>query len=388
MTSPNTPSFAAETHEFLLGATSTQATNATTFADNMKLPVHRWYRYSAGYSAEWAGQLMRHWGVKRVLDPFGGSGTTCLAAQEQSVESIGVEVHPMVARTGPLLQDRPTPVGTAAQRLCWRRRIRKGPPVPHPGTVSRISSHEHPAARTVGARVKGGAAGSSAHKKVRVVLGSKSPARLATLKNAGVDPLVRVSDVNEDAVVAGLGDEDQAPASIVCALAEAKAVSVAQRLLDELEQKESQSASEADRMVVVGCDSMLEIDGRMVGKPELPEVAVERIKEMRGQDATLWTGHSLVLVERAPDSGWAASDPVTEVASTVVHFGQISDAEIDAYVATGEPLHVAGSFTIDGLGGPFIEGVTGDPHSVVGLSLPLMRRLIAQYGIFWPQLWS
>lgn len=97
MNAPVTPTFAESTEEHLLGGHG-GSRNATTFTDNMKLPVHRWFRYSAGYSAEWAGDLMRHWGVEKVLDPFGGSGTTCLAAQEKRVESVGTEVHPMVAR--------------------------------------------------------------------------------------------------------------------------------------------------------------------------------------------------------------------------------------------------------------------------------------------------
>lgn len=232
--------------------------------------------------------------------------------------------------------------------------------------------------------------------KTKVVLASKSPARLTTLKNAGITPLVRISDVDEDAVIDALRS-DASPAQIVCALAEAKALQVAHTLADEQQGLPDPSQ---ERYLVVGSDSMLEIGGRMVGKPLTPQVAVERIREMRGRDATLWTGHCLIQVSRCPSSQkgvgaqkanstkWCCSRPQTEPAATTVHFGQISDTEIDAYVGTGEPLQVAGSFTIDGLGGPFIDGVTGDPHAVVGLSLPVMRRLVNRFGIEWPELWT
>ena len=129
---------------------------------------------------------------------------------------------------------------------------------------------------------------------------------------------------------------------------------------------------------------MLEINGRMVGKPHTAEVAKERIAEMRNTDAVLWTGHALLSV----DAEGNADGEAVEAASTIVHFGDISDAEIDAYVATGEPPNVAGSFTIDGFGGPFVRGVTGDPHSVVGVSLPLLRDLAGRLGVFWPDLWK
>ena len=150
---------------------------------------------------------------------------------------------------------------------------------------------------------------------------------------------------------------------------------------------------EGDPVLVVGCDSMLEIDSQMLGKPHTPEVARERIRAMRRTSATLWTGHSAAILAPASSTDGrtgtrTVSASVTRSASTQVHFGDISDAEIDAYVATGEPLHVAGSFTVDGLGGPFIEGVTGDYHSVVGISLPLLRSMASELGVFWPDLWD
>ena len=138
---------------------------------------------------------------------------------------------------------------------------------------------------------------------------------------------------------------------------------------------------------------MLEIDGQMLGKPHTPDVARERIRAMRRTSATLWTGHSAAILAPASSDDDQRHErtitaTVTCSASTQVHFGDISDAEIDAYVATGEPLHVAGSFTVDGLGGPFIEGVTGDYHSVVGISLPLLRSMATELGVFWPDLWD
>ena len=150
---------------------------------------------------------------------------------------------------------------------------------------------------------------------------------------------------------------------------------------------------EDEAVLVVGCDSMLEIDGQMLGKPHTPDVARERIRAMRRTSATLWTGHSAAILAPASSDDDQRHErtitaTVTCSASTQVHFGDISDAEIDAYVATGEPLHVAGSFTVDGLGGPFIEGVTGDYHSVVGISLPLLRSMATKLGVFWPDLWD
>ncbi|WRS30256.1 nucleoside triphosphate pyrophosphatase [Actinomycetaceae bacterium MB13-C1-2] len=263
----------------------------------------------------------------------------------------------------------------------------------------------------------------------RLILASKSPARRATLLAAGVDPIVRVSGVDEEAVVAELQsarDGEASPAEIVCAQAAAKALEVAGDFVGELNDANGNTAetcalsqvngstaaagdicrmgnspTEASNIyppnpdaaevseiyLVIGCDSMLEIGGRMVGKPLTPEVARERIREMRGTDGTLWTGHSLVPI-RAVNGEWVVDSPLTQAASTTVHFGQITDPEIDAYVATGEPLEVAGSFTIDALGGPFVEGVTGDPHAVVGISLPLLKKLTDKAGVFWPDFWT
>ena len=230
---------------------------------------------------------------------------------------------------------------------------------------------------------------------MRLVLASASPARRATLSAAGITAIVRVSTVDEDALLASLpggralSGGSTTPADEVGALAAAKCSNVCEALaLGDGE------LPAGEPVLVVGCDSMLEIGGQMLGKPHTPDVARERIRAMRRTTATLWTGHCAAILapassrqERATQ-GRTVSASVTRSASTLVHFGDISDAEIDAYVATGEPLHVAGSFTVDGLGGPFIEGVTGDYHSVVGISLPLLRSMATELGVFWPHLWD
>ncbi len=212
------------------------------------------------------------------------------------------------------------------------------------------------------------------------VLASQSPARLATLRSAGVEPLVIVSHVDEDAILdrarAASGTPDPAPT--VLELARAKCEAVVDSIGDDTAVLQGRPA------VVVGCDSMLEIDGDIVGKPHTAQVAVERWQVMRGRSAILHTGHWMVQVDGSGQAVGAAGD----TSSTVVHFADVSDAEIAAYVATGEPLHVAGAFTIDGLGGPFIERIEGDHHGVVGLSLPLARRLAGRLGITWNEFWT
>lgn len=236
----------------------------------------------------------------------------------------------------------------------------------------------------------------------RLVLASKSPARRATLIAAGITPEVIVSHVDEPAVLAALpggrafSGGATTPADEVLALATAKCRAVAEGLADGRLGLPTEAGT--GRLVVVGCDSMLELDGRMLGKPHLPEVARERIREMRKRSAVLWTGHFAVVLEhagagRAGDAdtdtdGWTPTGEVGASASTTVHFGDMSDAEIDAYVDSGEPLKVAGSFTVDGLGGPFVSGIEGDYHSVVGLSLPLLRAMLSDVGVFWPDLWD
>lgn len=203
---------------------------------------------------------------------------------------------------------------------------------------------------------------------ITFTLASASPARLATLRSAGIEPIVVVSDVDEDAVLAEARAAGYAlpPKEVVLSLARAKARDVSTRVASG---------------VVLGCDSMLEFDGAVVGKPADVTTATVRWRAMRGRSGVLHTGHWLV------DHRPGTPGEVGATASTVVHFADLSDAEIDSYVATGEPLQVAGAFTIDGLGGPFIERIEGDHHNVVGLSLPLLRRLLGSRGISVQQLW-
>lgn len=195
----------------------------------------------------------------------------------------------------------------------------------------------------------------------RLVLASQSPARLATLRSAGVRPEVVVSGVDESGVQA------DSPADLAAVLAELKASAVATTLGDL-----------GTGTVVVGCDSVLELDGEAYGKPSDPETARQRWRAMRGRSGVLHTGHHLCT----------AGAVRTAVASTTVSFADLTDDEIDAYVATGEPLQVAGAFTLDGLGGAFVTGIEGDPHNVVGISLPLLRTMLADLGFAWTSLWD
>jgi len=195
----------------------------------------------------------------------------------------------------------------------------------------------------------------------RLVLASASPARRALLKSAGIDADVLVSGVDESVVEAA---DAQA---LSLALARMKAQTVATRIPAE------------DGVLVLGCDSVLAFDGRILGKPDNADEAVARWKSMRGKSGVLYTGHHLAAL----GSGKSAED----VGATTVYFGDPSDEEIEAYVATEEPLHVAGSFTIDGRGGAFVERIEGDSGNVIGLSLPLLRRLLAEVGISITTLW-
>lgn len=204
------------------------------------------------------------------------------------------------------------------------------------------------------------------------MLASASPARRAVLRAAGVEPLVRVSGVDEDAVIERLGT-DAAPEMVVTELAKAKAADVLPGLIRE-------GLSDA---VVVGCDSMLLIDGELQGKPQMVEVARRRWHSMAGRSATLLTGHSVLRV-RDGELIAEASDH----SGTVVHFGTPSPEDLEAYLASGEPLQVAGAFTLDGLGGWFVECIEGDPSSVIGIGLPLVRTLLSKVGLGVAELWT
>jgi hypothetical protein len=212
-----------------------------------------------------------------------------------------------------------------------------------------------------------------------IVLASKSSGRLATLRAAGIEPQVAVSEVDERAVEQQVrsAQPDCGPQVVVQALALAKAQAVAHQL---------GRSGLAGWRYVVGCDSMLLIDGQLVGKPASGDDAVERWRCMRGRSATLFTGHAVIAL--SPTEVYSPDSPQTQgVSQAVINFSQVSDKEIAAYVASGEPMYCAGAFTIDGLGGAFIESIEGDPHGVVGLSLPLLRRLLAQLGVTWTDLW-
>ncbi|MGM1060306.1 Maf family protein [Saccharothrix sp. Mg75] len=202
---------------------------------------------------------------------------------------------------------------------------------------------------------------------MRLVLASQSPARLAVLRAAGVEPVVRVSGVDEDALAASL--TDPTPEDLVTALAVAKAEAIA-------------GGSTGDE-VVVGCDSMLlTADGEVHGKPGTVDVARERWKRMAGTTGTLLTGHAVLRVRDG-----AEVDRAVGHEATLVRFGRPTEDELEAYLATGEPLHVAGAFTLDGLGGWFVDGIDGDPSSVIGISLPLTRRLLRQVGVAVSDIW-
>jgi septum formation protein len=206
----------------------------------------------------------------------------------------------------------------------------------------------------------------------RVVLGSASSGRLKVLRQAGVDPLVVVSGVDEDVIVADLA-VDATPAQVTTALATEKARAVA-RTLDE--------ATSAD-CVVIGCDSMLHRDGRLWGKPAGEAAVIDAWEAMAGRSGELYTGHCVIRMRRGRVVAVAA-----EHAVTTVHFGQPSADDLLAYARSGEPVAVAGGFTLDGLGGWFVDGVVGDPSAVVGIGLPLVRRLCERLGVSVAAMWA
>ena len=253
---------------------------------------------------------------------------------------------------------------------------------------------------------------------IPLILASKSKARQGVLFHAGVRPTIRVSHVDEAAVVVkaaskrGVNPDDLTVHERVPLLAQAKAQAVyreyhaimrtakqahgelhiSRPLTDDfgtiaeimpIEQAiaSHQGLSQASAgPLIIGCDSMFELDGVPYGKPHTEEHARERLRLMRGRTGVLWTGHCVIDV--------ASGRMVSRASHAKVTFCNFSDQMIDRYIATGEPLEVAGSFTLDGFGGAFIDGIEGDPSGIIGLSLPLARELVEELGVDWTDLWN
>jgi septum formation protein len=204
---------------------------------------------------------------------------------------------------------------------------------------------------------------------VRLYLASTSPARLATLRAAGIEPIALAPGVDEEAAVAAAGVLSAPEMVMLLARLKAEAVATAHPDLDGL---------------ILGGDSAFEVDGVVYGKPHVPDVARERWRAHRGRTGVLHSGHWLIDA-RSDGTGKALG---AAAAAKVAFASDITDAEIDAYIATGEPLEVAGAFTIDAKGAAYIERIDGDPTTVVGLSIPLLRTLTRSLAIEWHDLWN
>ena len=196
---------------------------------------------------------------------------------------------------------------------------------------------------------------------MRIVLASQSPSRAAILRSAGVDPVLHPAHVDEDAIQARLGEA--APATVVAELARAKAHAV---------------AADYPGDVVIGGDSMLLLDNQLQGKPHTEAATIERWRAQAGSTAQLLTGHCLLFGEQS----------FVETSTTEIHFADASERDIQAYAASGEPWQCAGAFTLEALGGWFIDRIDGDPSSVIGLSLPVVRRALYSFGLEVSQFWS
>ncbi|MGV0344590.1 MULTISPECIES: Maf family protein [Corynebacterium] len=196
---------------------------------------------------------------------------------------------------------------------------------------------------------------------MRLVLASQSPSRRMLLEQGGVRPVLRPAHIDEDAVIASLHSVDAA--TTVSTLARAKAET---------------AIAEFPGDVVVGCDSMLLLDGELLGKPHTVEATIERWKAQRGKEAQLLTGHAV----------WFGGEWVVDTVATTIRFGDVSDADIEAYARSGQPLECAGAFTLEALGSWFIDAIEGDPTSVIGLSMPLLRRCLYRFGLDASDFWE
>ncbi|MCG7278765.1 Maf-like protein [Corynebacterium imitans] len=196
---------------------------------------------------------------------------------------------------------------------------------------------------------------------MRLVLASQSPSRRMLLEQGGITPVLRPAHIDEDAIITELGEAE--PRTIVQKLAQAKAATV---------------AGDFPADVVVGCDSMLLLDGELLGKPHTRERTLARWTAQRGKEAHLLTGHAV-----AYKGEW-----VVDTVATAIRFGDVSDADIAAYAASGQPLECAGAFTLEALGSWFIDSIDGDPTSVIGLSMPLLRRCLYRFGLNASDFWD
>lgn len=196
---------------------------------------------------------------------------------------------------------------------------------------------------------------------MRIVLASQSPSRASILRGAGVEPTIAPAHVDERAIESSL--EGASPADIVCALATAKAEAIAPEYPDD---------------VVVGGDSMLLLNGELQGKPHTEAATVERWRAQAGRTAELITGHCVLF----------GGQRFEEASRTTVHFAEATEADIAAYARTGEPLECAGAFTLEAIGGWFIDRIEGDPSSVIGLSLPVLRRALYSFDLSVSSFWQ
>ncbi len=209
-----------------------------------------------------------------------------------------------------------------------------------------------------------------------LVLGSASPARATLLRAAGITPVIWHSRVDEDALIASAGDLVTDPPALTQLLATAKGRDVA----EQVRAGRVPDVPPDARALVVGADSMLDFDGQVLGKARTAQEVRDRWAAMSGRSGVLVTGHTVIDL----DSGRM----VERAVATTIRFGHPDPVELEAYIASGEPLAVAGSCTIDGLGGPFIEAIEGDHSNVIGLALPTLRAMVAELGVRWTDLWD